>query len=60
VAAGREEVGRVTTAAVSPGLGPVALAYLHRAHAEAGARVEVDGHPATVTGLPMTAEPPAS
>ena len=42
------EVGRVTTAAVSPRLGPIALAYVHRAHFAAGTAVEVDGAPATV------------
>jgi glycine cleavage system aminomethyltransferase T len=51
--AGGQEVGRVTTAAVSSHLGPIALAYLHRSHAEPGAVVEVEGRPATVVDLPM-------
>ena len=48
VAAEGREVGRVTTAAVSPRLGPIALAYVHRAHFAAGTAVAVDGAPATV------------
>jgi glycine cleavage system aminomethyltransferase T len=46
-------VGRITTAAVSPRSGPIALAYVHRDHFEPGTRVEVDGSPATVTALPF-------
>jgi len=42
------EVGRVTTAAVSPRLGPIALAYVHRGHFASGTTVEVDAAPATV------------
>ena len=42
------EVGRVTTAAVSPRLGPIALAYVHRAHFASGTAVETGGAPATV------------
>ena len=48
VHAGGREVGRVTTAAVSPRLGPIALAYVHRGHFASGTAVEVDGAPATV------------
>jgi folate-binding protein YgfZ len=48
-----QEVGRVTTAAVSSRLGAIALAYVHRSHAGPGAAVEVDGRPATVVDLPM-------
>jgi folate-binding protein YgfZ len=47
------DVGRVTTAAVSPRLGPIALAYVHRRAFEPGTSVEVDGAPATVTALPF-------
>jgi folate-binding protein YgfZ len=43
-----EDVGRVTTAAVSPQLGPVALAYVHRNHFAPGTAVEVGGSRATV------------
>ena len=45
---GGREVGRVTTAAVSPRLGPIALAYVHRSHFAAGTAVEAGGAPATV------------
>jgi len=47
------EAGRVTTAAVSPRLGPIAMAYLHRSRAEPGSTVEVGGSPATVMALPF-------
>jgi folate-binding protein YgfZ len=55
-----KDVGRVTTAAVSPRLGPIALAYVHRSHFGAGSTVEVDGAPATVvTSFEEEAEPPS-
>jgi folate-binding protein YgfZ len=44
-----KDVGRVTTAAVSPRLGPIALAYVHRGHLAAGTVVEAGGGPATIT-----------
>jgi folate-binding Fe-S cluster repair protein YgfZ len=47
------EVGRVTTAAVSPRLGPIALGYVHRSRFEPGTRVEVGGTEATVDSLPL-------
>jgi aminomethyltransferase len=56
---GDKRAGEVTSATVSLGLGrPVALAYLHRDHAEAGTRLEVeyaagDRRPATVAALPL-------
>lgn len=52
VAEGRD-VGRVTTAALSERLGPIALAYLHRGHDEPGTAVTLAGAPATVVALPM-------
>lgn len=52
LAEGRE-VGRVTTAGVSPRLGPVALGYVHRTRAEPGTAVEVGGRAATVERLPF-------
>ena len=55
-----KEVGRVTTAALSPRLGPIALAYVHRAHADAGALVGIGGAPATVHDLPFAEELPTS
>jgi folate-binding protein YgfZ len=48
VLAAGKEVGRVTTSALSPREGPIALAYVHRAHFAAGTEVEVAGAPATV------------
>lgn len=53
VSAGGVEIGRVTTAGVSPRLGPLAMAYLHRAQAGAGSSVLVGGSPATVVELPF-------
>jgi folate-binding protein YgfZ len=54
-----KEVGRVTTAAVSPRLGPVALAYVHRNHFAAGTAVEAGGVPATVVTT-FEEEPPTA
>jgi folate-binding protein YgfZ len=48
-----KDVGRITTPATSPTLGPIAMAYVHRNHAAPGSVVEVGGQPATVTALPM-------
>ncbi|MGE0392863.1 MAG: glycine cleavage T C-terminal barrel domain-containing protein, partial [Vicinamibacterales bacterium] len=51
---GAHEVGWVTSAAVSPVRGSIALAYLHRDHAKPGARVTTaSGRAAEVTALPM-------
>jgi folate-binding protein YgfZ len=46
-AAGKE-IGWLTTCAVSPRLGPIALGYVHRSHFAPGTPVEVNGAPATV------------
>jgi tRNA-modifying protein YgfZ len=43
-----KEVGRLTTSALSPKEGPIALAYVHRSHFVAGTQVEVAGAPTTV------------
>jgi len=48
VLAAGKDVGRVTTSALSPRLGPVALAYVHRNHFTHGTPVEVAGGAATV------------
>ena len=53
IVSGQREIGFLTSAAISPRLGPIALGYVHRDFTAAGTSVEVDGHPATVTGLPM-------
>lgn len=50
----QREVGRVTTAAVSPRLGPVALAYVHRSAFEPGTAVEVAGAAAAVVQPPFS------
>lgn len=47
------EVGRVTTVGVSPRVGPIAMAYLHRSANEPGTTVEVNGRPAVVAALPL-------
>ena len=48
-----KEVGRVTTAAVSPRLGPIAMAYVHRSHFEPGTTLDAEGALATVAALPL-------
>ena len=53
VTAGGQDAGQITTAALSPRCGPIALAYLRRAHLAPGTAVEVDGRPATVAALPL-------
>jgi folate-binding protein YgfZ len=53
VTAGGEILGRVTTAALSPRFGPIAIGYVHRSHFAPGTAVEVEGRPATVVALPF-------
>ncbi|HEV2983284.1 MAG TPA: glycine cleavage T C-terminal barrel domain-containing protein [Vicinamibacterales bacterium] len=54
VRAGDREIGRVTSATLSPTLAvPIALAYVHRDFAEPGTNVSVDGAVAQVTPLPF-------
>ena len=53
VLADGKDVGVVTTAALSPRLGAIAMAFVHRSRAEAGTAVEVAGTPATVAALPL-------
>lgn len=53
VAADGAEVGRVTTAAVSPEFGPIALALLRRSHLEPEMAVDVGGIAGTVALLPL-------
>jgi glycine cleavage system aminomethyltransferase T len=52
-AEGKEGVARVTRSAVSPVLGPVALAYIHRDYVEAGTRLRAGSLEAEVAELPM-------
>lgn len=52
--AGAHEVGWVTSSAVSPARGSIALAYLHRDHAKPGTSVTTaSGRAAVVSALPM-------
>ena len=59
VFAGDREVGVITSAAVAPSVGPIALAYLHRDFVAPGTAVDVDTSsgrtPASVTARPITA-----
>ncbi len=51
--ADRANAGTVTSSAVSPAFGPIALAYLHRAVFEPGNQVAVAGRDAKVIELPF-------
>jgi folate-binding protein YgfZ len=55
ITADGKAVGTVTTAALSPRLGPVAMGYVHRSRFEPGTVVQVGGLEATVTALPFPA-----
>jgi len=48
-----KEVGRITTAGVSPELGAIAMGYVHRTAAAPGTMVAVASAPATVARLPL-------
>lgn len=52
-AADKPAVAVVTASAVSPALGPVALAYVHRDYCEPGTRLTQNGTIATVADLPL-------
>lgn len=54
VSAGEREIGFLTSVAVSPTLGRIALGYVHRDFTAAGTSVQVNGQHASVVGLPMT------
>lgn len=49
----RDQAGQVTSSAVSPVFGAIALGYLHRQVWEPGGKVEVDGRSADVVELPF-------
>ncbi|HUQ03245.1 MAG TPA: glycine cleavage T C-terminal barrel domain-containing protein [Kofleriaceae bacterium] len=51
--ASRDKAGTVTSAAVSPRFGSIAMAYLHRTVWDVGGEVEVDGRTARVVELPF-------
>ncbi len=56
IVAGGQEVGHVTSAALSPASGrAVALGYVRKEHQAPGTRVAVDGAPAAVGALPWQA-----
>jgi glycine cleavage system aminomethyltransferase T len=55
-AADKAGVATVTASAVSPSLGPVALAYVHRDWCAAGTRVTADGRAAVIADLPLVAQ----
>jgi folate-binding protein YgfZ len=50
---GERRVGEVTSAACSPHVGCVALAFLMRPHDAAGTRLTVEGRPVEVAALPF-------
>ena len=52
-AADKPDAAVVTASAVSPELGPIALAYVHRDHCEPGTRLTADGRVAEVAALPL-------
>ena len=54
---GDKKTGSVTSAVVSPGEGPLALAFVRREHAEPGTEVVFEGGRATVSPLPFVALP---
>lgn len=49
----RDKAGTVTSAVISPRLGSIAMAFLHRSVWDVGGTVEVDGRTATVVELPF-------
>ena len=54
VTSGDREIGRVTSAAWSPGLSrPIALGYVHRDFLEPGTHLVIEGAPAAVAALPF-------
>jgi glycine cleavage system aminomethyltransferase T len=53
VIAGTANVGEITSSCWSPLAGPIALAFVRSAHADAGTALLVDGRPARVTQLPF-------
>jgi folate-binding protein YgfZ len=56
ILAGDRDVGRVTSAAVSPTLGSIALGYVHRDFTDAGTQLSVEG-PAGPSGAVVSARP---
>ncbi len=50
---GASEVGEVTSSCVSPEAGPIALAFVRRAHADPGTALDAAGRPVRVARLPF-------
>ncbi|MDX1661163.1 MAG: glycine cleavage T C-terminal barrel domain-containing protein [Gemmatimonadota bacterium] len=59
-AAEKEGVATITASALSPELGPVALAYVHRDYLEEGTRLAAADRSARVADLPLRDEPVGS
>jgi folate-binding protein YgfZ len=57
--AGEREIGFVTSAAISPASGAIALGYVHRDFTSAGTDVAVEGSAGRIAAT-VTARPPAS
>ena len=56
IVSGDREIGRVTSATMSPALArAIALGYVHRDFVEPGTQVAVEGEAAVVAGLPLVA-----
>jgi folate-binding protein YgfZ len=58
-AADKPAAAVVTASAVSPALGPIALAFVHRDYCEPGTRLAAGGTTATVADLPLIPPEPA-
>jgi aminomethyltransferase len=56
VTAAGKRIGEVTSACVSASAGAIALAFVRRAFADPGTRLEVGGRAALVAELPFSAE----
>ena len=54
-----KEVGWLTTCAVSPRLGPIAMAYIHRDHFTPGTELRIGAVTARVSLLPLAVAPGA-
>jgi len=51
-----KEIGALTTAAVSPRQGAIAMGYVHRSHAEPGTVIDAGGARAEVAALPLAVD----
>ncbi len=60
LSAKQRRTGEITSAAVSPVYGPIALGYVRREHSAVGTRVEFEGGAARIVALPFAAVPGSS